>query len=284
MRTPWAIATFILAALAAAGPAAAAAPQPAAAAAPAVPTAGPLPMCLRPELASLADALTWYVSFDADSLKPDLAEGPAYQPQFLPAGNKPLAGSSGPRFVPGLSGRALVLGCGRALYPLPGNILLAHRGALAFWIQPRGWQRPNDGNVTFAIAGNGSFYLQRQGPLVDRDRRALRNETTQYLVRDQGNHLVGTSDYLPWENGRWYLVVANWSWPAFELSINGQAFMGQSLARVPPAGSFDNLLVGDAGGGDRGLLDELMAFRRPLTLDEVRMLHASGEGSAVGGQ
>ena len=119
---------------------------------------------------------------------------------------------------------------------------------------------------------------------MDRDNRTLRHEDTQYLVRNQGNRLLAAVDDPPWENSLWYLVVANWSWPTFELSINGQAFIGQSLARIPPDGTFADLLVGDSGGGDRGLLDELMAFRRPLSLDEVRMLHISGQGSVVGGQ
>jgi hypothetical protein len=170
-----------------------------------------------------------------------------------------------------LIGQALVLGTGLASYSRVGNVLLEKRGALALWVRPEDWQRPSDRNVVFAMTSNSSFYLERQGPLLGPDQRMLRHESVLYLAKDAG-HLLSVADGSPWQNGRWYLLVANWSWPTFELSVDAQPFAGIALSGVPKPGTFGALVVGDAGGTPRGLLDEVLAFRRPLTLDEVRLL------------
>lgn len=225
---------------------------------------------LRPEMRELMAAVTLHLSFDAESMTSDMAEGPKYTPKLVAA---PGPATGGPRFAPGLLGKALVLGSGAAVYPRAGNVLLGKRGALAVWIKPEGWQRPNDRNCLFAMTTDAAFYLQRQGPLLGEDAKVRRHEVIQYLARDEGRRLAGASDYSAWTNGRWYLLVANWSWPTFELSVNGEPFRGQSLRAVPGKDVFGDLVVGDRGGSPRGLLDELMAFRRPLNLDEAKLLY-----------
>jgi hypothetical protein len=225
---------------------------------------------LRPEMRELMAAVTLHVSFDAGTMTPDMAEGPKWAPKLI-AASKQDAG--GPRFAPGLLGKALVLGSGAAVYPRAGNVLLEKRGALAVWIKPEGWQRPNDRNCLLAMTTDAAFYLQRQGPLLGEDNKVRRQEVIQYLVRDEGRRLAGTSDYSAWTNGRWYLLVANWSWPTFELSVNAGPFQGKSLRALPGKDAFGDLVVGDHGGSPRGLLDELLAFRRPLSLDDVKLLY-----------
>jgi hypothetical protein len=234
---------------------------------------GPLPAAespyLRPEFQRLMDAVTWHVSFDQDSLMPDLAEGDEYRPTMAPPASPELAG---PQFADGLLGRALVLGSGSAAYPRAGNVTLEQRGAVAMWIQPQNWQRPRDGNCVFLMTGNSTFYLERQGPDVDDEGRVRRQEGILYLAIVPGLRTSTIDGGGDWKNGQWYLLVANWSWPTMELSVNGGPFAVRSLSQSPPDGVFGNLVLGDRGGAARGLIDEVFAFRRPLTLEEVQLL------------
>ncbi len=227
---------------------------------------------LRTELRELMAAVTLHLSFDNETMTPDMAEGPEYTPQVSGITGQ---GTSGPQFAQGLVGKALVLGSGSGVYPRAGNVLLQKRGAVAVWIKPENWQRPNDRNCVFLMTTDAAFYLQRQGPLMGEDNKVRRHEVIQYLVRDEGRRLAGASDYSAWTDGRWYLLVANWSWPTFELSVNAEPFQGKSVQAVPGKDVFGALVVGDRGGDPRGLLDECMAFRRPLSLDEVILLYRS---------
>jgi hypothetical protein len=232
-------------------------------------SAEPVSFYLRPDMRRLMDAVTLHVSFDADSLTPDMAEGPQFKPQVFSSANKERPQ---PQFADGLVGRALVLGTGGAVYPRTGNVLFGHRGAMALWVQPQQWQRPRDGNCVFAMTSTARFYLERQGPDVDDAGQVRRQESVLYITflpQGRGSTLA---DGTPWQNGQWYLIVANWSWPTMELSVNGQPFSVRSLPETPPEKDFGDLVVGDRGGQERGLLDELFAFRRPLTLDEVQLL------------
>jgi hypothetical protein len=224
---------------------------------------------LQPEYRRLMNAVTFHVSFDSKHMLPDMAEGPAYAPSVFASR---AAEIPEPQFSAGLIGQALVLGTGGAVYPRSGNVLLEGRGAVAVWIKPQNWQRPRDGNCVFTMTSNSTFYLERQGPDVDEDGRVRRHEGILYignLPDVRGTTISGGSD---WENDRWYLLVANWSWPTMELSVNGRPFKVRSAPGTPGEGTFGNLVLGDRSGNTRGLLDEFFAFRRPLTLDEVQLL------------
>jgi hypothetical protein len=224
-----------------------------------------------PELEKLMDAVTLHVSFDAGTALPDMAAGDDYTPQLFSG-----RGAAGAQFAPGLVGQAMVLGASGAVYPRRGNVTLENRGALALWIKPLDWQRPNDGNTVFAMTTNATFYLQRQGPLRGDEGQVVRHEGVQYLARTAGGRLANLVAGSEWENGRWYLLVANWSWPSFALSINAGPFQSKSLSPSPADEDFGNLRIGD-GGPPRGLIDEVLAFRRPLGIDEVKLLYRLGE-------
>lgn len=225
---------------------------------------------LRPEFRRLMDAVTLHVSFDRETLAPDMAEGEKSAPAMI-AGPP---GPGQPQFADGVVGRALVLGSGAAIYPRFGNVLLEKRGALALWVRPENWQRPRDGNCVFAMTTNSTFYLQRQGPDVDDEGRIRRHEAIQYLVFLSDRVRAGLYDDPPWQNGRWYLLVANWSWPTLELSVDGAPFKVTSLAAVPSQSVFGDLVLGNRSDSLRGLLDEVMAFRRPLTAEETKLLES----------
>jgi hypothetical protein len=231
------------------------------------------------EFESLTDALTFHLSFDAGTLRPDAAAGAKFEPALQP----PAAGKApAPEFAPGLKGQALVLGTGAAWYPREGNLPLEHQGAIALWVKPLDWQRPNGGNVIFVVIGGCRFYLQRQGPALAKDGSVLRQEMIQYLVKASGEQRLFTClGDGAWENGRWYLLVANWRWPHLALSVNGGPFETGTLPAQPAADNFGGVQVGDVWA-ERTLLDEVMFFRRPLTQEDVAALYSLLGGTTVG--
>ena len=219
---------------------------------------------------SLIDAVTLRVTFDAQSLQPDMAAGEAFTPLVLPAHNQK---SPAPEFEDGIHGAALVLGTEAGLYPRQGNVVLERRGAIALWIKPLEWKRPNGSNVVFLMTSGARFYLQRQGPMRDEDGRIRRHEAIQFLAKSAADDKRFASlTASAWENGTWHLLVACWDWPGMWLSIDGKPFSTTSLHAMPAKNLFGKLIIG-ARGGDRALLDEVWAFSRPLELDEAKALY-----------
>ncbi len=222
------------------------------------------PWVADPALRGLAGWITFRLTFDAESMLPEMAAG-EWAPQI----------SGTPAFEPGVSGMALVAGdgSGRAIYPRGPNATMGTRGAVSLWICPVQWTRVNGGNTTFVMTSNASFYLQRQGPAHDAEGKLTRHEGVQYLIRGEltGNKTLMT-DTTKWPNGEWRFVVANWAWPTFSWSINGGEFVGQSVKSNPDESYFGDLVVG-ATGGEPTLIDELTIYRRPLTLEEARRLY-----------
>lgn len=237
------------------------------------PAARPLPASpyLRPELTTLMDAVTLHMSFDDSSMTPDMAAATSgWEPQV----SGPYKdGKARPEYAPGLIGPALVLGTGVAVLPASGNLDLAHQGAIALWVKPLEWKRPNGSNCTFVMSSRATFYLQRQGPAADKDGKVLRHEHMQFLAKTckDDKRFTGLTGGV-WENDKWYFVAASWSWPKMTLSVNGSPLSTKALKGTPQDDVFGNILIG-ARGGDRALLDEVLFFRRPLSLDETRSLH-----------
>lgn len=223
------------------------------------------PYFANPALRELMPWVTFQLTFDAGSFVPDLAAGEA---KFTLQG-KPL-------FAPGVKGAALVAGgpegSGVALYPRGANAPLESRGAVALWVCDAGWTRVNGGNTTLLMTSNATFYVQRQGPLVEGP-TVKRFEGLQYLMLSPvtGNQclMYGTAQFPP---GVWHLLVANWSWPTMSVSLDGEEFQTATVKAAPGAELFGGLAVG-ATGGEKTLLDELTIFRRPLALPEVRVLY-----------
>jgi hypothetical protein len=224
----------------------------------------------RPELESVMDAVTFHLSFDRGSMRPDMAAGSNC---FLRVTGSYDKQHAEPLFAPGLAGQALVLGTGGAIYRCGDSLPLGRQGAIALWVKPLEWQRPRGNNVVFMTSAN-AFYLQRQGPWQLENGKRTRSEMIQFLAkatRDQKRY-TSLGSYGAWENGRWYFVAVNWAWPRMEFSVDGKAFSSKSLPGVPSPGMFGSFFVG-SGGGDKALLDEVFGFRRCLSLDEVRLLY-----------
>ncbi len=232
------------------------------------------PYFADPRLRELMDWVTFQLTFDAGGLVPDMAAG---ETTFS------LHGEA--RFEPGVKGQALVAGAdsGRAIYPRELNATLDTRGAVSLWVCPMGWTHQNGPNTTLLMTTNSSFYLQRQGPMHNEAGVVTRQEGFQFLMLSEvtGNKclMVGTQD---WPLGKWRLIVANWSWPTMSLSIDGGEFRSLSVKQSPTAGDFGGLAVG-ASGGEETLIDELTIYRRPLTLEEARVLYEAFAPKAAEG-
>ncbi|MBT4817191.1 MAG: hypothetical protein HOJ57_25870 [Lentisphaerae bacterium] len=237
------------------------------------PPARPLPNSpyLQSELAVLMDAVTLQMSFDNRSMTPDMsaAESDLKPRVFGPYSDR----KAPPEFTAGLIGDGLILGTGVAMVATAGTVDFAHQGAVALWVKPLEWKRPNGSNCVFVMSSAATFYMQRQGPAVGKDGKVRRHENIQFLAkaRKKDKRFTGITGGN-WENGKWYFMVASWSWPNMTLSINGSPLRTKALRGKPEDSRFGNLMVG-AGGGDRALLDELLVFSRPLSLEETRLLY-----------
>lgn len=234
------------------------------------PSQPPYSPYLEPEFRTLMDAVTFHLSFDGESMLPDLAEGDKFIPRIFPSYN---GNFKKPLFEERIAGKALVLGTGSASYPVEGNVPFRTRGAIAFRVKPLEWKRPNDSNVLFVMTGDSTFYIERQGPLR-KNGKIRRQESVLYLVKATREQKLFTCLYGGvWQNGKWYLLVANWSWPVIQLSVNASGFSGKSLPQRPVEGLFTSLVVGSRGGS-KALLDELVVFRRPISPNEVHLLYS----------
>lgn len=222
------------------------------------------PWVADPVLRGLADWISFRLTFDHESLLPEMAAG-SWEGQ--------VSGALG--FAPGVSGLALRVGDGgtRAVFPRGPNATFGTRGAVSLWICPVQWTRVNGGNTVFLVASNGAFYLQRQGPGHDAEGKLTRQEALHYLIRGEltGNQTL-SSDTSKWPDGEWRFVVASWTWPIFSWSINGGEFSGIAVKANPDESYFGDLVVGSVGG-EPTLIDELTIYRRPLTLEETRRLY-----------
>lgn len=215
-----------------------------------------------PVLHELMDWVTFQITFDRDTVHPEMAAGEV---------DTKIEGT--PAFADGIKGRALIAGQGSAqiTYPRGANAPLARRGAVMLWIKPLDWTHENAPYGTFLRLTNGAFYLQRQGPQKNDEGRFTRHEGLQLIVKDGDqlqNAMRSTSE---WPNGDWHLLVGNWAWPSLTFSIDGSEFIAKTIDGEFEDAQFGDLILGSTGG-ERTLLDELTIFRRPLSLPEIRRI------------
>jgi hypothetical protein len=242
---------------------AALAPQGLGAAEPELATRPEEPYQRLPALERLMDWVTFGLSFDGETLTPDMAWGES-RGKLSPTAE----------FAAGLVGRAARIGGHKdgawGIFDRAGNFPIARRGALSLWLCPLGWDHRNDGYTPILRTTRNSFILERQGPLEMPDGKTKRNEALLALLitRETGS----TSVAAPcgnWANGQWHLVVVNWSWPRLELSVDGGPLVAKAAKAPPQETSFGDLYVGSPSGSPT-LIDELFIYRRPLAEGEIR--------------
>lgn len=217
-----------------------------------------------PLLMALAERITFQVTYEGDSMVPVMAAG---------AWNPAINGT--PIFTDGPFGRCLQAGGGSAIatYPRGPNASLTTMGAVSLWVCPVEWTRVNGGNTVFTKCGASRFYIQRQGPGHDETGRLTRHENLQFLMLGDvtGNKSLAVST-INWPQGKWRLIVANWSMPTMSLSIDGGEFMTTTVREVPEDRYFGDLMVGGVNG-EVTLLDEVTFYRRPLSREEARHIY-----------
>jgi len=204
--------------------------------------------------------VTFYHSFDRESLVPDMAVGD-WQPVVR----------GDPQQAPGLRGKALIAGTGSLVFADPHNWTLSTRGALILWVSPVNWSHEHAGNTNFVLSASSAFYVERQGPLRKPDGQWQRLEAL-LVGLQRGPRGSKSAGCRGWEPGKWHLVAVNWSWPQLALSVDGGPFHAVELSGKPPRNLFGGLILG-SNGGDQTLLDEFVCFNRPLTKAEVGALY-----------
>jgi len=226
------------------------------------------------ELAELMSELTFYVNYDDESMVPTIAAGERSLLRTEPPGwkNKPEPGKMYGKYAPGIVGKALRLESGAGLYAAEGNVTLETSGAIALWVKPLEWKENGDRNVLFFISRpRGNVILQRQAGAKKEDGTTLRHEIISAVIPKR----KGSAHY--WErltNGEWHLLIFNWAWPTFSLSVDGKAFTERSLPQIPNDMLNETAFnLGSRGGAAPSLMDEVMVFARPLDASEARLIY-----------
>ena len=235
------------------------------------------PYLAHPALAELTSELTFYVSFDQESLAPNIAAGEKglLTTAARPRKKKPKARAPSGEYAPGIVGKALRLGSGVGRYATDGNIALTTCGSIALWVKPLEWHENGDGMIDFVGTPGRHFGIARSGKMVRaRDGKKLSNEWV------GGNARIGPNKgraNLPifgrLTNGEWHLIVYKWAWPTIGMSIDGQPFRTKSLPRIPAdiLGTVKSFYLGCRRSAPT-LMDEVMVFKRPLDASEAKLL------------
>jgi len=237
------------------------------------------PYLANPEMIALTSDATFYVSYDTDTMRADLAAGKRglireLRPYGRPARDRGKIGV----YEPGILGRALRAASGAGEYAVDGNIRLQASGAIAFWLKPIDWSGSSN-TTPFRLPGGNRMGIVRQARLVDRTGKVRRHERFSVYVRRNAGDSRGAaarSRIGKFVDGHWYLIVVNWAWPTVSMSINGGPFdTGKALTGVPAwKDTVASFYLGSRGGGPT-LIDEVMVFSRPLDLAEAQLLHTT---------
>ncbi|MDH7569735.1 MAG: DUF6067 family protein, partial [Armatimonadota bacterium] len=212
----------------------------------------------------------FYVPFDNEQPAATIAGGSA-QPHV----------SGVPQFAPGRRGGALVVRNGNVLaFPSAGNIRW-EAGTLAFWVSlipPPGGGEFSDQVIFTANSPSTPGYMGLQ--LLSPTRPENGNLLEFWLVRFPGVGEVrlrvgGIKERWPF--GTWHHVALTWNRERWTLFLDGEPVAEAVAGRgLEPGEAPASLNLGDASApvpnASGLLLDDLMLFHYPLTLDEVRVV------------
>ena len=230
---------------------------------------------ITPAVELLDLVMTFHCSFDFGIPHADIAAGKA----------DPVRVEGDVTLVPGRYGQALLTGKGgaRLAFEMHGNLTLPRPGAVSLWLSPHSWKMPDEtdqrGYLFFFNAGGargGAFMIERMG-FSTKIRRADRLLAGFFNFPDIASVNSGSGASRKWRNGEWHLVVVNWDRNGFALSLDGSPFQRREFRRplteedFPKANRKRVFLLGYAGG-EQTLIDDFVAYRRPLTQNEARKL------------
>ena len=245
------------------------------------------PYYSNPAIIELMSDVLFYVSFDSQSLKPQLASGERGLIRELPRyGAETKPGQTTATYEPGIVGTAFRADSGSGAYATEGNIRLHANGAIAFWLKPIDWSGSKN-SYFFNLPGGNKMAAMRQALAKDKKDKILRHEHFSVYARKNPKDRRGAGAAWRGEKfkeGEWYLVVVNWAWPNVSMSVNGGPFdTGKPLTGFPQwKDTIPSFYLGSRGGGPT-LMDEVMIFHRPLDASEAKLLHDSVRGWANAG-
>lgn len=183
-------------------------------------------------------------------------------------------------YVPGLAGKALVVGDGKAQlkYAVPGNYSLKE-STVSFWVKPVDW-RGDDKHFHIFFQAAASF---------PGGRGCGARLLYKYLVPGRFLHLAIPDDPIPyvnfqgacyadiadWKPDEWHHVVGTWRGAGMGLYLDGKPVAGQPYSMMP-MNMGSEFLFGDRTWGKgrdaRSLVDELTIYDSTLNEAEVALL------------
>ena len=223
-----------------------------------------------------------FVSYDAGSMKPELAAGERdLTRKHPPHGADAKRAAPVGTYEPGILGKALRADSGAGQYAVQDNIRLHANGAIAFWLKPLDWTGSGN-SYFFLLPGGNKMGIMRQALLQDETGKIRRHERFSVYARRNPADSRGAAGVWRGERfveNQWFLVVVNWAWPNVSMSVNGAPFdTGKSLTGFPEwKDTVESFYLGSRGGGPT-LMDEVMIFSRPLDVAEAKLIHDTVRG------
>jgi len=235
------------------------------------------PYLANAAIIELMSDVTLYVSYDNESMKPELAAGERdLMRQHPPYGVKAKRGAPLGAYGPGIVGKALRADSGAGQYAAEGNIRLHANGAIAFWLKPVDWTGTGN-SYFFLLPGGNKMGVMRQALMKNEGGKILRHEGFLVYARRDPTDTRGAAGRWRGERfkeGEWHLVVVNWAWPNVSMSVDGGPFdAGKSLTGFPEWKDAVAWFYLGSRGGCPTLMDEAMVFSRPLDVTEARLIH-----------
>jgi len=234
--------------------------------------------------------IAYYFSYDEDSVEPDMSPAPVK-----------VENIGKPEFADSKWGRGLHIGThtgARTIYTLEKNVL-SSPVSIAFWLQPKSWAKPGsvpERSTLFFLRIRASEYSQNPSTVLTVQRIGYKDAVKRpdqlfmglISVPDSKN-LYFAKDSIGWKNDEWHLVVINREVRRIGISIDGLDFSYKEIENVE---SFNRIFSPKPGSLSPGntpaeffnkeliestVFDELIIFKRPLTIAEVKKLYEAGK-------
>lgn len=234
---------------------------------------------INPAVEKLNECITFYLSFDNQSLNADLSLG----------NEKPTKIEGKIAFSKGKHGMALLTGNNGCVvfYQQEKNIDLTKPGALSFWVAPFKWIEKGEKDARPYIhfftlyAKRGALLIERMG-FAKKTKRQDRLISGFYNFPDFKGCGIASANTMEWKRGKWHLIVFNWYVNSFEISIDGNPPVKKNLPRKIEEKDFKdnnrNFFYIGHKGEESTLIDEFIIYNRPLNQEEISLIYKGGKG------
>ena len=201
------------------------------------------------------------------------ADNTAVSQQYTPKVETKSRSIPDPAYAPGVRGRAVVVGAGRAMprYTAPGNVN-AERGSFELWFSPFDWDNRKVQGFHDPMEYVPLFRVTR-GPA---GQTGAGNDLLTFRILHK-KPLKGPPP-PPIHPGKWYHVVGTWDRGRTRVYLNGRpcpaSVASFSVAKDAAGARVEDLFLDPIRtkvnyNEETTLVDELRIYRRPLTAEEV---------------